>query len=78
MFDHILRLFSLKKDEIDLSLGIPEEDGKKYLCGFSLKSQKPLNKVCQFENHQDSKVFCESCGFCSLKVEINDITVVES
>lgn len=41
------------------------------LCGFSLKTSKPLAKVCKHESHQESKVFCESEAFCSLKIKID-------
>lgn len=41
----------------------------KNLCGFSLKVSKPLKKVCIHEKNRDSKVFCESDEYCSLKIE---------
>lgn len=52
------------------------EDDAVYLCGFAIKMSKEPNKVCTHENHQDSRVFCESKGFCSLKTELRNKTEV--
>jgi hypothetical protein len=44
----------------------------KIMCGFNLKVSFPLPKTCKWELHQDSEVFCESEGYCSMKAKKED------
>jgi len=66
-----IRLFRKTEPEFDpFDIdSLKSEEFKEYLCGFSLKTSKIPNKVCIHECRQESRVFCDSTGFCSLKVE---------